>query len=57
MKRYIKPETASVTLRNEDICGTDIMVASIPYYVEQDNIVEDADEVLTKDTGWDTGWE
>ncbi len=57
MKRYIKPETASVTLRNEDICGTDIMVASIPYYVEQDNIVEDVDEVLTKDTGWDTGWE
>ncbi len=57
MKRYIKPETASVNLCNEEFCGTNIMVASIPYYVEQDNIVEDADEVLTKDTGWDTGWE
>jgi hypothetical protein len=56
MKRYIKPEITSVDIRNEEICSNGLLVSSVSLYKDEDIIVDQDTEILTKDAVWDEEW-
>lgn len=56
MKRYIKPEITSVDIRNEEICSDGMIVSSVSLHKDDDIIVNEETEILTKDAVWDEEW-
>ncbi len=56
MKRYIKPETILIDICGDNICGGGMTETSVPFIPNEETVVKDPEEVLSKKDVWDMEW-